>query len=85
LQVPEIELRFLGRWARSLAWSIAASDGEGRRKCCSATVGKPSVATAANSSPAFLLHRLQASKYPYCRVDVSFRWGIYYWVEIMLM
>ena len=86
LQVPGIELRFLGRWACSLAWtSTTASDGEGRRKSCRVTVGKPSGTTATNSNPAFHLHRLQASRYTYCCVDISFPWGIYCWVQIMLI
>jgi hypothetical protein len=86
LQVPEIELRSLGRWASCLAWTgITASDGEGRRKRCRVRVGKPSGTTATDSNPAFVLHRLQASKYTYCCVDISFPWGIYCWVQILLM
>jgi hypothetical protein len=86
LQVPGIELRFLGRWAHNLTWTgITASDGEGRRKCCRVTFGKPSDKTATNSNPALLLNRLQASIYTYCCVDTSFPWGIYCWVQILLI
>ena len=86
LQVPGTELRVLGRWARSLAWtSITASEGEGRRKRCKVTVGKPLDATATNSNPAFLLHSLQTSRYTNCCANMSSPWGIYCWVQILLI
>ena len=82
LQVPGNELRFLGHWA----WrSRTPSEEEGRRKCCRVTVGKPLDANATDSNAAFLSHRPKASGYTYCCVDLSFPWGIYCWVQILLI